>query len=411
MTRPKCVCLTRTITIVESYSHVSSTPNQAQALKHLYRATLFEEICRPHLRRFAGHTLNMFNNVTTELLTGRLRWVYARKRKLDDVRRARPSWFRGQAGKGGVWREPLPLFARRRDPLAFTFDAKRVFDRFAGEGMWERWQQDGTVIIPGVFEHLRSVQKEIHSEFDMYAFHLRAQPGLPEMGWMRNMYHSGPQQLMYQDPVFYALTAAARPDKQWRLIAYPYNAKSAKVGQKSGFMHLDLNLKRFRDEGLGKNTVQGSMSLMDENKDGCTLVVPGFHRHFEDWLKTKQALINSQPAHSTTTNMKSKEWYTPEDQARFGKPIPTPCPAGGIWLSQSIIIHGSTDRGTLLWQAMYPWFTTINEDHQTLENADCMSWEELARCHRDLVGPAKESLGNKPREGVDGARFPGAIPV
>src|SRR5438045_9250084 len=91
---------------------------------------------------------------------------------------------------------------------------------------------------------------------------------------------------------------------------------------------------------------------------------------------------------------------------RFGKPIPMPCPAGGIWLSQSIIIHGSTDRGTLLWQAMYPWFTTINEDHQTLENADCMSWEELACCHRDLVGHAKEHLHKQTSEGVDGARIP-----
>ena len=121
---------------------------------------------------------------------------------------------------------------------------------------------------------------------------------------------------------------------------------------------------------------------MDENKDRCTLVVPGFQRHFEDWLKTKQALIDSQPAHSTTTNMKSKDWYKPEDQARFGKPIPSPYPAGGIRVSRSVITHGSTDRGTLLRRVIYPWFTAIKEDHQSLENPDCMSWEELARCHR-----------------------------
>ena len=32
-------------------------------------------------------------------------------------------------------------------------------------------------------------------------------------------------------------------------------------------------------------------------------------------------------------------------------------------------------------------------------------------CHKDLVGPTKESLGDQPRKGVAGVRFPGAIPV
>ena len=65
---------------------------------------------------------------------------------------------------------------------------------------------------------------------------------------------------------------AARPDKHWQLIAYPYNAKSAASGQKTGFLHMDLNLKHYQSEGLGKNMVQSSVSLMDENIKGCTVV-------------------------------------------------------------------------------------------------------------------------------------------
>ena len=38
-----------------------------------------------------------------------------------------------------------------------------------------------------------------------------------------------------------------------------------------------------------------------------------------------------------------------------------------------------------------------------------MNWEELSKCHKDLIGPTKESLGNEPRKGVAGIRFPGAI--
>jgi hypothetical protein len=35
---------------------------------------------------------------------------------------------------------------------------------------------------------------------------------------------------------------------------------------------MDLNLKRYQSEGLGKNMVQSSVSLTDENDKGCTVV-------------------------------------------------------------------------------------------------------------------------------------------
>jgi hypothetical protein len=56
-------------------------------------------------------------------------------------------------------------------------------------------------------------------------------------------------------------------------------------------------------------------------------------------------------------------------------------------------------------------FTAINGDHLSMENPDCMNWEELSSCHRDMVGPIKESLGDQPRKGLTGVRFLGAIPV
>jgi hypothetical protein len=40
-----------------------------------------------------------------------------------------------------------------------------------------------------------------------------------------------------------------------------------------------------------------------------------------------------------------------------------------------------------------------------------MNWEELSKCHKDLTGPTKESLGDEPRKGVAGVRFPGAISI
>ncbi len=84
-----------------------------------------------------------------------------------DVRRVRPFWFRGQSGD--VWRVTPSVFVERDD---FQFDAVQVFRRFAGEGGWDHWLQDRALILPNIFDHLRRVESEIHSEFDMYAFHL-----------------------------------------------------------------------------------------------------------------------------------------------------------------------------------------------------------------------------------------------
>ena len=138
-------------------------------------------------------------------------------------------------------------------------------------------------------------------------------------------------------------------------------------------------------------------------------VVPGFHKHFQNWLKTKKNEIEARSSSSCTTDMKGM--YTAEDCLKFGKPEPAPCLAWGIRLSRSNIIHGSTKEGNQLRQVISPWFTGINEDHKSLENPECMNWEELSKCHKDLTGPTKESLGDEPRKGVAGIRFPGALPI
>ena len=249
-----------------SFKDSPEVPHQATALADLSNMAPLESVCRNHLRQFAGTVLNMLTNIKTVELLERLKWIHLRKRQLTQVKEIRPSWFRGQSGT--VWREILPVFVDRD----FNFDARQVFNRFAGPDSWQLWLEKGTLILPNIFHYLQSAKLEIDTEFAMYDFHLNRQPGLPTMGWMRNMYHSGPQQLIYQDPVLWALTAAARPDKHWRLIAYPYNAKRATSGQKTGFLHMDLNLKRYQSEGLGENMVQSSVSLTDENIKGCTLV-------------------------------------------------------------------------------------------------------------------------------------------
>ena len=107
-----------------------------------------ETLCRNHLRRFAGTVLNMLTNIKTVELWERLRWINLRKWQLTQVKEIRPSWFRGQSGT--VWREILPVFVDRD----FNFDARQVFNRFAGPDSWQHWLKEGTLILPNVFNYL-----------------------------------------------------------------------------------------------------------------------------------------------------------------------------------------------------------------------------------------------------------------
>ena len=91
------------------------------------------------------------------------------------------------------------------------------------------------------------------------------------------------QQLVRQDPVYYALIATAWPDKNTWLICYPYYVKYQVEGESTGFAHLDINVDKFMKTGWGKNIIQGSLSLDNENEHSCTLLVPGFYYHIHKW--------------------------------------------------------------------------------------------------------------------------------
>jgi hypothetical protein len=156
-----------------------------------------------------GMVLNMLTNIRSVELRKRLNWINSQKDQLIQVKKERSYWFRGQSGT--VWREIIPQFVDSN----FNFDLSQIFKRFARPESWQLWLKDGTMIIPDVFNYLQSAKLEIDTEFAMYDFHLNRQLGLPTMGWIWNMYHSSVQQLIYQDPVLWALTAASRSDKHW----------------------------------------------------------------------------------------------------------------------------------------------------------------------------------------------------
>lgn len=86
----------------------------------------------------------------------------------------------------------------------------------------------------------------------------------PNHGWLRTMYHSLIQQLVCSDLEYYALYASLRPDRNRRLVRYPYYTKYATAGDNTYFRHIDMNVPDFLRDGHGGNIIQGSVSFDDE---------------------------------------------------------------------------------------------------------------------------------------------------
>lgn len=62
------------------------------------------------------------------------------------------------------------------------------------------------------------------------------------------------------------------------MASYPYHAKYTQRGDFTFVRNLDMNIPTYLSHGHGVNLIQASMSLDDANEDGCTEILPGFHK-------------------------------------------------------------------------------------------------------------------------------------
>jgi len=202
------------------------------------------------------------------------------------------------------------------------------------------------------------------------------------------------------------MQVACRPDHCPRLIAYPYVAKYAQPGGSTGFLHMDINLGKFLSEGECQSQLTSSVSLDDEEEDGCTLLVPGFFRHAEEWHN--RTVSRDRCATNGVTTDASKN-YLPEDERDFGRAIPMPCPAFGVRITRPDMIHGSTSKASRRRRVIYPWYTSIKADHSTLERPGQLTWEEISQSHRDLEAPLRGVGGDQVTRDRPAYRFPAAL--
>ena len=374
------------------------------------RAIGWDRFCEGHLRRLAGGGIGLCTNKKRRVLLRRLRVVWDWQKDLQGLKLQRARYFRQAVNQENAAGHGLGPVRWTVLPVAmFDFDAKEVFNRFAGDPQaWDVWVQDGTINVRGMFRYLveGEIGKLVLEEFNMYKYHCRKKVhGKGRMGWLRNMIHSLVQQVIRQDPGFYGIMAAARPDRNWRLISYPYYTKDTSPGERTGFMHFDIGVGRLVDAGDGKNLVQSAVSLDDEDEENCSVVLPGLHHQLGEWYSWVRE--RGQETCGYTTN--AAKIYMAADQEEFGRLVEVPCQAGDIRISQPGIMHGSSKRATRRRRVVFAWHSGIRSDHSTLDLEESETWEEVSGFHRDLSTPRKSTSGEGFRYGRAGESFGGAV--
>ncbi len=366
--------------------------------------------CKPHLRRIAGYCGGLYNNKDSHsgILAKRVKFLTQHKDNLLRVKEAHPDWFRRNAAVAALQPNPLgPFRYAPRPTTQFRFNAQQVFNRFAGDMQaWATFQHDGTINLDGFFSYLvddPEVFAIVEEEFNMYKYHLRTElDGQDNRGWMRHMFYSLPQQVIRQDPGYWAMTAAARPDTNYWLISYPYYVKDTSEGENTGFAHFDINVDEFVKSGRGLNLVQGSVSVDDETADNCTLLVLGFHHSIHDWWGRVTARGKATSGHTTN----AKNIYLPEDRQSFGPLVPVPCKRGAVRITRPDIMHGSTSKANSRRRTLFAWFCGIRSDHETLDLEESETWSQVSACHQSFMAPRKSTSGEGFRYGRPAIPFP-----
>jgi len=381
-------------------------------MKLLARHQGFQRVCYAHSKAMGGHLGLMVKRLNRQELADRIRIVHENSLTLGELK-TNPvtyKWFR-------VANRP----ARPSDSLGpYKFMPVAAVDRFEynqqavlssiSEGISDAWIQDGTINVDLFSWWFRGPIGEIVlAEFDMYRHHLREINGKSNYGWLRNMLYSIGQQLMRQDPLYYMLYASLRPDKQWRLVTYPYYAKYAVEGDLTYFRHLDLNIPQLIANGRGACMIQGSVSLDEEDETNCTVLIPGIQHKLGEWWG--RCVARGQETDGFVHRI-TEQMFTREDAEVLGVDWKrVPCRRGEVRVTLPHLPHGSDGPSTGIRRTMLPWFVGVQDDQETLDVVEGGTWSDLSTAHRDLVSPKATPSGLANRYGAIPYRFPAAVEI
>ncbi|MCJ1396607.1 hypothetical protein MMC18_009498 [Xylographa bjoerkii] len=382
-----------------------------------------QHVCHHHLRALAAHFGFQVKSLKTPDLRSRLQTCWKSRTNLDGFKTGNASWFR-LANRPWVETDDHGVFKNRtiiNSLLHHVSDsrAKTIVNDLGGSGTWRAWQEEGNLLLPGMFswlwggieyngKHEAGVGELIDQEFDMYLHHQTERNAQPNKGWLRTMFFSLTQQVIRQDLGYWAIYACLRPDRNPRLVSYPYYAKYTIPGDFTFFRHIDMNVRMYLENEHGKNIIQGSISLDDENEEGCTEIVPGFHKNIAHWWEavcSRATAAGGKAPDGPVTGLE-KIW-TKEDAKNYGDFVRIPCTKGTARITMPEILHGSTmNNGQVRRRTILPWFVGLRDDGQTLDNEESENWADLATAHAGHTACKLTPSGLANRFGPIPYRFP-----
>ena len=140
--------------------------------------------------------------------------------------------------------------------LRFSYNRETLLNQIIILNNQEVWQQEGSIVL-NIFKQqwdfsiLAIINKEIYIYY-YYQYLINRQPNYSQL---RIMVYSLCQQLIRQDPQYYCLYYALRPNSQWRLISYPYYTKFAIKGDSTAFRHININIPLLLKSGYSTNII------------------------------------------------------------------------------------------------------------------------------------------------------------
>jgi hypothetical protein len=413
----KCGCLLRpsTLTRVFKEKDFSKRKNGLVALRTIGRRLArsggftVNTLCNKHAKALVDVLQMKSASKNHQQLVNRVLQSYQHIGSWDQFIKDHPRWFGfRQENSLGVHRfkpqHHAPLisdFAAATEWLSIDTLIDRIYTGKAPDiHPAEDMHHDGSTILPGLFswlgenldgEHPEGLWPLIHQEFRMYHYHMSRSAA--EIGWLRGMWYSNIQQLIRQDLSYYMAYVFFRPDHAWRLISYPYYTKSTQIGENTKFRHLDINIQDYLDTGRGGGILQGSVSFTQEDERNCTTMLKGMHKteRLADWWKSVQ--LRGPVPDGFISSIEPHMW-TKDDEEKYGiEWTHEICGIGDVRLSLPFLPHGSTGPATSVRRTGLPWFTAIQDDHETLDCAEANTWEELAEAHRTQMPATKTPSG------------------
>jgi hypothetical protein len=329
-------------------------------------------LCDDHLRLLAHIAAGLRNDIPASKLRYRLETVHHCKSYLSRLHLRKHHWFLNQ--DNGTNNKNCPIYRYNSlVPPPFSFNPERVFERFAESGSHSSWLLSGSSTVTNIYDYLKDfeISQLIETEFAMYRHHHQSLSSDLESFALRNMYYSGIQQLLRQDPIAYALSAAASPHGIWRLITYP-----------------DIILDGANEWSAPK----ASVAMQDLGVNFPQFDTSNFDTSNLDITQSNVVIERTTPG-------------TPCEDVVHATPIANI----SLELSRADKLDQSMPRQHHIGQVVRSWYCAIDKDHNLLGNGCALLWDELAACHRDLEAPVRGPYGQLPPFGRPAYRFPGSV--